>query len=109
MSPLGEKKEDKKNMGDYWDDMMIGLFNYARDAYSSMQPWDYGLFFAGLIVFVFLVTQSATAAGAFILIIVGLYGTNILLSMPDLMLIMYIIVLIVFTSLFAFLFIKRRN
>jgi len=96
-------------MGVYWDSLLTGFFNYAREAYSSMAPWDYGLFFAGLIIFVFLVTESATAAAVFIIIVVGLYGTNALLPMPDLMLIFYVIVLIVFSALVTFLFIKRRT
>ena len=98
-------------MGTYWDTFSVnGIFNFARDAYSSMQPWDYPIFFLGLIAFIYLVTQSATAAIVVMLITVGLYGTTeIFLEVPDVMLILYIFVILTLTSLFAFLIYKRRT
>jgi len=96
-------------MGSYWDTMSQGVFTFAREAYSSMQPWDYPIFFLGIIAFIFLITNSATAAIVVMLITVALYGSNVFLEVPDLMMILYIFVLITLTSLFAFLIYKRRT
>jgi hypothetical protein len=97
-------------MGTYWDSLMTGFFTYAREAYSGLQPWDYPLFFVGIIAYIYLITQSATAAIVTILITVGLYGTTtVFLEVPDLMIIFYIFVIITLTSLFAFLIYKRRT
>lgn len=107
----GKKRKirDDRNMGTYWDLFSSGVIDYAKEAFSSFDPWVYPIFLLGLVGLMYAYTHSVVVAAAGIIVVVGLYGSNVFASVPDVMLIMYMIVLISIAVLFTVLFIKRRN
>lgn len=96
-------------MGAIWDSLSSGFFDYAMSAYDSMGDWVYPIIMLGLIGWLFGVTNSVIAAVAGIIVMVGLYGTSVLVDVPDVLFILYIIVLFGIASLFTVLFVKNRG
>lgn len=92
-----------------WGNFSSGIFEYAMDAYSSLEPWTYPLIFIGIIGYVYTATHSVITAIAAILITFGIYAatTNVFVDVPDVSLLMSLISLIGISALIFTLFARK--
>ena len=96
-------------MGTYWTEFTNGFMDYAMGAYDSLGDWGYPIIMLGLIGWLYGVTGSLVAAVAGIIVMVGLYGVNVFVDVPDILFILYLITLLTIASLLTALFIKNRR
>jgi hypothetical protein len=92
-----------------WNNFSTGIWNYAVDAYSNMEPWTYPLFFLGIIGYVYTATHSVTALVASIIGTFALYATTttIFADVPDLSLFLNIVSIVGISALIFTLVMRK--
>lgn len=104
-----EMEDDKNMLTTIWGNFSQGIFEYAIDAYSNLEPWTFPLIFIGIIGYVYSATHSIVTMVAAILITFGIYATttDIFNDVPDISLLMSLISIIGISALVFTLFIRK--
>lgn len=93
---------------DIWTNFTQGIFEYARSAFSGLEPWLYPLVFVGIIGFVFAAMNSVVVAIVAIIVALGLFATatSIFATVPEITLFFYIVTVVGLGALITSLVVK---
>ena len=93
-----------------WENFTSGILDYGISAYNAVEPWTIPLVFLGIIGWVYASVHSVTVTAVAILITFSIYGSSILLEVPDsFSIFLYIVTILGITFLFTALAIKYRG
>ena len=88
-----------------------GIFEYAIEAYSAVDPWFYPILMIGIVGYIYGCMNSATSAIIAILITFGLFATttSIFEQTSEIIILLYLITIVGLTFLVVTLLTKRSS